>query len=48
MVRWLVREGTTVPLITQYLDEADQLASPIAVINHGTIIASRTPGEVKA
>jgi len=48
MVRWLVREGTTVLLTTQYLDEADQLASQIAVIDHGTIIASGTPGELKA
>jgi ABC-2 type transport system ATP-binding protein len=48
MVRWLVQEGTTVLLTSQYLDEADQLASRIAVIDHGTIIASRTPGELKA
>jgi daunorubicin/doxorubicin transport system ATP-binding protein len=48
MVRWLVREGTTVLLTTQYLDEADQLSSRIAVIDHGTIIASGTPGELKA
>jgi ABC-2 type transport system ATP-binding protein len=48
MVRWLVREGTTVLLTTQYLDEADRLSSRIAVIDHGTIIASGTPGELKA
>ena len=47
MVRWLVREGTTVLLTTQYLDEADQLSDRIAVIDHGTIIASGTPGELK-
>jgi ABC-2 type transport system ATP-binding protein len=47
-VRWLVAEGTTVLLTTQYLDEADQLSDRIAVIDHGTIIASGTPGELKA
>ncbi len=47
MVRWLVAEGTTVLLTTQYLDEADQLSDRIAVIDHGTIIASGTPGELK-
>jgi ABC-2 type transport system ATP-binding protein len=48
MVRWLAREGTTVLLTTQYLDEADQLADRIAVIDHGKIIADGTPGELKA
>ena len=48
LVRWLVRDGTTVLLTTQYLDEADQLSDRIAVIDHGTIIASGTPGELKA
>jgi ABC-2 type transport system ATP-binding protein len=48
MVRWLAREGTTVLLTTQYLDEADQLAGRIAVIDHGKIIADGTPGELKA
>jgi ABC-2 type transport system ATP-binding protein len=48
MVRWLAREGTTVLLTTQYLDEADQLSGRIAVIDHGTIIADGTPGELKA
>jgi daunorubicin/doxorubicin transport system ATP-binding protein len=48
MVRWLVREGTTVLLTTQYLDEADQLSEQIAVIDRGTIIARGTPGELKA
>ena len=47
-VRWLVRQGTTVLLTTQYLDEADQLCGRIAVIDRGTIIASGTPGELKA
>lgn len=47
-VRELVDEGTTVLLTTQYLDEADQLARNIAVIDHGTVIASGTPHELKA
>jgi daunorubicin/doxorubicin transport system ATP-binding protein len=47
-VRWLVREGTTVLLTTQYLDEADQLSDRIAVIDHGKVIADGTPGELKA
>jgi ABC-2 type transport system ATP-binding protein len=47
-VRALVAEGTTVLLTTQYLDEADQLADRIAVIDHGTIIAEGTPGRLKA
>ncbi|WP_298177858.1 ATP-binding cassette domain-containing protein [Saccharomonospora sp.] len=47
-VRRLVDEGTTVLLTTQYLDEADQLAENIAVIDHGRVIASGTPHELKA
>ena len=47
-VRWLVDEGTTVLLTTQYLDEADQLSDRIAVIDHGQVIAEGTPGELKA
>ncbi|MEY7971878.1 ATP-binding cassette domain-containing protein [Saccharomonospora xinjiangensis] len=47
-VRELVAEGTTVVLTTQYLDEADQLAANIAVIDHGKVIASGTPHELKA
>lgn len=46
-VRGLVAEGTTVLLTTQYLDEADQLADDIAVIDHGTVIANGTPQELK-
>ena len=38
------REGTTILLCTQYLDEADQLADRIAVIDHGRVIAEGTPG----
>jgi oleandomycin transport system ATP-binding protein len=48
MVRELVREGTTVLLTTQYLDEADRLAGEIAVIDHGRVIAGGTPAELKA
>jgi len=48
VVRVLVSEGTTVLLTTQYLDEADQLADRIAVIDHGRIIAEGTPGHLKA
>jgi oleandomycin transport system ATP-binding protein len=48
MVRTLVAEGTTVLLTTQYLDEADRLASEIAVIDHGRVIATGTAAELKA
>jgi ABC-2 type transport system ATP-binding protein len=48
IVRTLVARGTTVLLTTQYLDEADQLADRIAVIEHGKVIAEGTSGELKA
>lgn len=48
IVRALVAQGTTVLLCTQYLDEADQLAARIAVIDHGHVIAEGTPGQLKA
>jgi oleandomycin transport system ATP-binding protein len=48
MIRGLVADGVTVLLTTQYLDEADQLADDIAVIDHGRIIATGTPAELKA
>lgn len=48
IVRAVVAHGTTVLLTTQYLDEADQLASRIAVIDHGKVIAEGTKGELKA
>ena len=48
-VRRLNRErGTTVFLTTQYLEEADQLAGRIAIIDQGTIVAQGTPAELKA
>jgi ABC-2 type transport system ATP-binding protein len=48
IVRVLVAEGTTVLLTTQYLDEADQLADRIAIIDHGKVIAEGTSPELKA
>ncbi|MCB0894918.1 MAG: ATP-binding cassette domain-containing protein [Nocardioidaceae bacterium] len=46
-IRDLVREGSTVLLTTQYLDEADQLAGRIAVIDRGVKVAEGTPDELK-
>jgi ABC-2 type transport system ATP-binding protein len=48
IVRALTASGTTVLLTTQYLDEADQLADRIAVIDHGRVIAEGTSAELKA
>jgi ABC-2 type transport system ATP-binding protein len=48
IVRMLVAGGTTILLCTQYLEEADQLADGIAVIDHGRVIAEGTPGQLKA
>jgi ABC-2 type transport system ATP-binding protein len=48
IIRTLVAEGTTILLCTQYLDEADQLADGIAVIDRGKVIAEGTPGQLKA
>jgi ABC-2 type transport system ATP-binding protein len=47
IVRALVAEGTTILLCTQYLEEADQLAEGIAVIDHGKVIAEGTPAQLK-
>ena len=47
MLRGLVAEGTTLLLTTQYLEEADQLADNIVVMNHGRIIAQGTPLQLK-
>jgi ABC-2 type transport system ATP-binding protein len=48
IVRTLAAGGTTILLCTQYLDEADQLAEGIAVIDHGKVIAEGTPAQLKA
>ncbi|MFD1714890.1 ATP-binding cassette domain-containing protein [Amnibacterium flavum] len=47
IVRDLVAEGTTVLLTTQYLEEADELADRIAVLDGGRIVADGTPDELK-
>jgi ABC-2 type transport system ATP-binding protein len=48
VIRNLVREGATLLLTTQYLEEADELAHTIAVVDHGKIIARGTSDELKA
>lgn len=48
IVRELVADGVTVLLTTQYLEEADQLADEIAVIDHGRVIATGTPAQLKS
>ncbi len=48
MIRRLVADGTTVLLTTQYLEEADQLAHDLAVIDQGRVIATGTPDSLKA
>jgi ABC-2 type transport system ATP-binding protein len=47
-VRALVAGGTTVLLTTQYLDEADQLADRVSVIDHGRVIADGSPDQLKS
>jgi ABC-2 type transport system ATP-binding protein len=47
-IRKLVASGSTILLTTQYLDEADQLADRIAVIDKGKVVAEGTPSELKA
>ena len=48
VIRALVAEGTTLLLTTQYLDEADELADTIVVIDHGLVIARGTASDLKA
>ena len=48
IIRAMVAAGTTILLCTQYLEEADQLADGIAVIDHGKVIAEGTPSQLKA
>jgi ABC-2 type transport system ATP-binding protein len=48
IIRVLVANGTTVLLTTQYLDEADELADRIAIIDRGQVIAEGTAGELKS
>jgi ABC-2 type transport system ATP-binding protein len=48
IARALAAAGTTILLCTQYLEEADQLADGIAVIDRGRVIAEGTPGQLKA
>ncbi|GAA1518180.1 daunorubicin resistance protein DrrA family ABC transporter ATP-binding protein [Dactylosporangium maewongense] len=48
VIAGLVSTGVTVFLTTQYLEEADQLADRIAVVDHGRVVASGTPAELKA
>ena len=48
VIRGLVREGTTLLLTTQYLEEADELADTIAVVDRGRIIATGTADELKS
>jgi len=46
-IRQLVKQGSTVVLTTQYLDEADQLADNLAIIDHGKVVKMGTPAELK-
>ena len=48
VIRELASAGVTILLTTQYLDEADQLADRIAVLDHGGIVAEGTPAELKS
>jgi ABC-2 type transport system ATP-binding protein len=47
IIRELVADGVTILLTTQYLDEADQLADYVAVLDHGRVVAEGTPAELK-
>lgn len=46
-IRRLVKQGSTIILTTQYLDEADQLADHLAIIDHGKLVKMGTPAELK-
>jgi ABC-2 type transport system ATP-binding protein len=48
LLRELVRDGTTLLLTTQYLEEADRLADDVVVLDHGRVAASGSPAELKA
>jgi daunorubicin resistance ABC transporter ATP-binding subunit len=48
VVRDLAAEGTTIVITTQYLEEADQLADEIVVLDHGAVVAQGTPAQLKA
>ncbi len=48
IIRELVAQGTTILLTTQYLEEADQLAHRVAVLDGGRVVAEGTPAELKA
>jgi ABC-2 type transport system ATP-binding protein len=47
IIRELVTDGVTIFLTTQYLDEADELAGRVAVLDHGRVVAEGTPAELK-
>jgi ABC-2 type transport system ATP-binding protein len=48
LLRQLVGGGTTVILTTQYLEEADQLADDVVLLDHGKVVATGSPGQLKA
>jgi ABC-2 type transport system ATP-binding protein len=48
IIRGLAADGVTILLTTQYLDEADQLADRVAVLDHGTLVAEGSPEQLKA